>query len=67
MASPLNIEEIEALAREKLPRYVFGYYSGGAWDLQTLHENRDAFLRLRIHYHVLRDVNRCSTECEIFG
>ena len=67
MSSPLNIEEIEALAREKLPRDVFGYYSGGAWDLQTLHENRDAFLRLRIHYHVLRDVNRCSTECEIFG
>ena len=42
MPSPLNIQEMEASAREKLPREVFDYYAGGAWDLQTLHENQDA-------------------------
>lgn len=67
MTPPLNIDETEAAAREKLPADVYGYYSGAAWDLQTLHENRDAYRRLRIHYHVLRDVSRRSTECEIFG
>lgn len=67
MSAPLNVEETETLAREKLPKDVYGYYSGAAWDLQTLHENRDAYKRLRIHYHVLRDVSRRSTECEIFG
>ncbi len=67
MSFPLNIEETEVLARGKLPRDVFGYYSGAAWDAQTLRENREAYQRLRIHYHVLRDVSRCSTECEIFG
>ena len=67
MSFPLNIEETEALARGKLPRDVFGYYSGAAWDAQTLRENREAYQHLRIHYHVLRDVSRCSTECEIFG
>ena len=67
MPGPLNIGEIEELARERLPRDVFGYYSGGAWDLQTLQENRNAYQRFRIHYHVLRDVSRRSMECELFG
>jgi hypothetical protein len=30
MSSPLNIQEMEALAREKLPREVFDYYAGGS-------------------------------------
>jgi len=67
MSSPLNIQEMEASARGKLPPEVFDYYAGGAWDLQTLHENRDAYQRLRIHYRVLRDVSGRSTNCEIFG
>jgi isopentenyl diphosphate isomerase/L-lactate dehydrogenase-like FMN-dependent dehydrogenase len=67
MSSPLNIEEIEGLARQKLPREVFDYYAGGAWDLQTLQENRNAYRRLRIYYRVLRDVSQRSTACEIFG
>lgn len=58
MPPPLNIEETEALAREKLPPEVYGYYSGGAWDGQTLHENLAAYRRLRIHHHVLRDVSQ---------
>jgi 4-hydroxymandelate oxidase len=67
MSSPLNIQEMEGLAREKLPPEVFDYYAGGAWDLQTLHENLNAYRRLRIHYRVLRDVSHRSTACEIFG
>jgi 4-hydroxymandelate oxidase len=63
----LNIQEMEDFAREKLSRDVFDYYAGGAWDLQTLHENRAAYRRLQIHYRVLRDVSKGSTECEIFG
>jgi isopentenyl diphosphate isomerase/L-lactate dehydrogenase-like FMN-dependent dehydrogenase len=67
MSAPINCEDFEAIAREKLPRDVFDYYAGGAWDLQTLHDNRAAYSRRRIHYHVLRDVSRRSTECELFG
>jgi 4-hydroxymandelate oxidase len=65
--SPLNIQEIEELAREKLSTEIFDYYAGGAWDLQTLPENQNAYRRLRIHYRVLRDVSHRSTACEIFG
>ena len=67
MSSPLNILEMEGLAREKLPPEIFDYYAGGAWDLQTLHENLNAYRRLRIHYRVQRDLSHRSTECEIFG
>ncbi len=67
MSSPLNIQEMEGLAREKLPPEIFDYYAGGAWDLQSLNENLNAYRRLRIHYRVLRDVSHRSTACEIFG
>jgi len=67
MPIPLNIEETEVLAREKLPPEVYGYYSGGSWDGETLRENCAAYRRLPIHYHILRDVSQCSTACELFG
>ncbi len=67
MLVPLNIDELEAAAREQLPADVFGYYAGGAWDLLTLKENRDAYRRLRIRYRVMRDVSERSTRCELFG
>lgn len=63
----LNIADLETSAREKLPHDVYTYYSGAAWDLQTLHENRHAYQRLRIHFRVMRDVSRRSTACELFG
>jgi isopentenyl diphosphate isomerase/L-lactate dehydrogenase-like FMN-dependent dehydrogenase len=31
-----------------------------------LHENQDAYRRLRIHYRVLRDVSKGSMVCKIF-
>lgn len=67
MRPPLNIDEYEDRAREALSRESFDYYAGAAGDLLTLHENREAYRRLKIHYRVLRDVSRRSTAAEIFG
>lgn len=67
MSSPLNIEEFEQLAREKLPREAFDYFAGGSGDLVTLHENREVYRRLKIYPRVLRDVSVRSTACELFG
>jgi 4-hydroxymandelate oxidase len=63
----LNIEELEGAARELLPRDVYDYYAGAAWDGVTLRENRAAYARLAIHYRILRDVSARSTACELFG
>lgn len=46
---------------------VFDYYAGGAHDEITLRENRAAFERMTLHYRVLRDVSRRTTEVELFG
>lgn len=67
MRPPLNIDEFEDQARGILSRESFDYYAGGAGDLQTLRENRESYRRLKIHYHVLRDVSARSTAAEIFG
>lgn len=64
---PLNIQDLEDAARQGLPREVYDYFAGGAWDLQTLQENREAYGRLKVHYRVMRDVSRCSTRCELLG
>lgn len=46
---------------------VYDYYAGGAHDEITLRENRAAFERLSLHYHVLRDVSERSLETRILG
>ena len=45
MIDALNLDELEKLAKEKLPRSAYGYYASGAWDEVTLRENRTAFER----------------------
>lgn len=45
VASPrvVNVEDLRALARRRLPRVVFDYIDGGSEDEVTLRENRRAF------------------------
>lgn len=41
-----NVCEYEELAKQKLPKMVYDYYSAGAEDQWTLKENREAFARI---------------------
>jgi 4-hydroxymandelate oxidase len=63
----LNLAEYERLAEEKLPPAVWDYYASGANDEVTLRENRAAFERLRLHYHVLVDVSRRELGTTVLG
>ena len=67
MANPVNLEEFEAVAREKMPPASYDYYAGGAEDEITLRENRDAFKRLRIAFRVLVDVAERDMRTELLG
>jgi len=67
MAIPLNLCDLEQLARENLPPAAFGYYSSGAWDEVTVRENREAFNRIEVHYRVLVDVSRRDLSLSLFG
>jgi len=64
---PLNLFELEALAKEKLPRIAYDYFSSGAWDEITLRRTRDAYNEILVHYRVLVDVSRRNLATALFG
>jgi 4-hydroxymandelate oxidase len=53
---PINLQDYEELARERLPQMVFDYYAGGSEDEVTVRENRLGWKRLRLRPRVLVDV-----------
>jgi 4-hydroxymandelate oxidase len=64
---PLNIFELEAIARERLSPEAYDYYAGGAHDEVTLRENRAAYDRVAIAYRVLVDVSRRDLTTSVLG
>lgn len=63
----LNLNDLEAQARQHLPKAIFGYVQGGADDGTTILHNREAIERIRLVPRILRDVSRCSQEVMLFG
>ena len=66
-AEPLNLLELEALARERLPAMCFDYYASGADDEITLRDNRAAFGRIALRYRVLVDVSARDLSTTVLG
>ncbi|HEV7784087.1 MAG TPA: alpha-hydroxy acid oxidase [Thermoanaerobaculia bacterium] len=64
---PVNIFELEAIAREKLSREAYDYYAGGAHDEVTLRENRAAYDRISLAYRVLVDVSHRDLTTSVLG
>lgn len=64
---PINLFELEAIAREKLSREAYDYYASGAHDEVTLRENRAAYDRLALSYRVLVDVSRRDPSTTVLG
>ncbi len=54
----LNLHELEALARARLPQLAWDYYSSGADDEHCVRRNVAAFEQIPLHYRVLIDVAR---------
>lgn len=53
---PINLIELEELAKKNLSAMAFDYYASGAMDEITLRENRNAFERLMLLPRMLVDV-----------
>ena len=64
---PLNLHDLEARAREKLPALAWDYYAAGADDERCVQRNIDAFARLALHYRVLVDVARRDLATTVLG
>ena len=65
--SHLNLAEIECAAKERLTTLAYEYYMGGANDEVTVRENRSAYEKLSLRYHVLVDVSNRSTGTTVLG
>lgn len=55
---PINLYDFEVIARAKLSRMAYDYYSSGAHDEITLRENHAAYDRIKLRYRVLRDISQ---------
>ncbi|HEY4658337.1 MAG TPA: alpha-hydroxy acid oxidase, partial [Gemmatimonadaceae bacterium] len=63
----LSIEDLRAMARKRLPRFVFDYVDGGSEDEVTLRGNRASFERLRFRPRTLVDVSERDLRTTILG
>ncbi|HAH10387.1 MAG TPA: L-lactate dehydrogenase, partial [Alphaproteobacteria bacterium] len=50
--APVTISDYRELARRRLPRQLFDYLDGGAYDELTLKENVKAFRNARLRQRV---------------
>lgn len=66
-AEALNIFELEAVARLKVPPAHWGYLTGGVLDDRTIGSNRTAYDRWGLRPRRLIDVSRVSTQVTLFG
>jgi len=67
VSEPLNVDDFEAAARERLEPGPYAYYAGGAGDEHTLRANSAAFTRWELRPRVLVDVSEVSTETTVLG
>ncbi len=63
----INLTELEALARERLPAMAYDYYAGGADDELALRGNRAAYARWPLAYRVLVDVATRDLRTTVLG
>ncbi|MEJ7600815.1 MAG: alpha-hydroxy acid oxidase [Kofleriaceae bacterium] len=63
----LNLHELEAIARARLPQMAWDYYASGADDERCVRRNCEAYDRLALHYRVLVDVATRNLETTVLG
>lgn len=65
--APATFADYRAIAKKRLPRQLFDFIDGGAYQEVTLRDNAADLDRLRIRQRVLRDVSRIDTSADLFG
>lgn len=63
----LNIDDLRAAAKRRLPRAMFEFIDGGAQDELTLRANREDFQRWLFRPAVLTDVSKRDHSVTLFG
>ncbi|KAI0146549.1 FMN-dependent dehydrogenase [Pestalotiopsis sp. NC0098] len=64
---PITISDVREIAKKRLPRQVWDYYTTGADDEHTVRRNEAVFKELLIRPRALRNVSNIDTTTTIFG
>lgn len=65
--APATAQDYRELARRRLPRQLFDYIDGGAYDENTLRANVSDLAAVQLRQRVLRDVSRRDTATTVLG
>ena len=63
----VNIGDLRQAARRRLPRFLFDYVDGAAYDEKTMRWNEAAFDRWRFRHRVLRDMSERKLGVSVLG
>ncbi len=63
----INVQDLRALARRRLPAPLFHYIDGGSEDESNVRGNTNAFDAVRLVPEYLVDVADIDTRCTVFG
>ena len=66
-ARAASVSDYRALARARLPHFLFEYLDGGSYDEVTLGRNVDDLRSVALRQRVLRDVSNIDLSTELFG
>lgn len=64
---PVSISDYRAAARRRLPRFLFEYIDGGAYDEVTLQRNIADLRRVKLHQRVLTGASEIDLSTELLG
>jgi L-lactate dehydrogenase (cytochrome) len=67
MRLPASVSDYRALAKARLPRFLFEYIDGGSYDEVTLGRNLEDLKAIALRQRVLRDVSSIDLSTELFG
>ena len=65
--APASILDYRELARRRLPRQLFDYIDGGAYEETTLRANVDDLTAVRLRQRVMRDVSELDLGTDVLG
>lgn len=67
MAAITTIEDLQKLARRRVPRMFYDYADSGAWTEGTYRDNEDAFARMKLRQRVAVNIENRSVASTMIG
>jgi L-lactate dehydrogenase (cytochrome) len=67
MAQAASVSDYRAVAKARLPHFLFEYLDGGSYDEATLRRNVEDLRGVALRQRVLRDVSAIDLSAELFG